>query len=351
MSFPTPTVVESGLNMIVSAMNGSTVNFTKVKLGNGAEPETGVESMTDIVNPLFTCNITDYSASGNTITVTFLFTNTDVETTFRWSEIGLFASCNGTESLFAYTNAGDDAESVPANDSGFYEENTYHLTIVVDSTENMTATVRSQAYASREALDDHIYDYNNPHRVTAEQVGLGSVPNVTTNEQTPTFTEAAELTALTSGQTISTILGKIAKAVRSLISHLEDFNNPHRVTASQIGAAREEHTHTAAEITGGTISVTRGGTGRGSWVANGVVYASSTDELSQLSNPTGASILMQGASGAPYFQAVGNMTMYAVGDSAPTQTNLLWIDTTATTGGLKYYNGSAWVHVPVAYAG
>jgi hypothetical protein len=27
----------------------------------------------------------------------------------------------------------------------------------------------------------------------------------------------------------------------------------------------------------------------------------------------------------------------------------LWIDTTATTGGLKYWNESAWVHVPVAY--
>ena len=38
-----------------------------------------------------------------------------------------------------------------------------------------------------------------------------------------------------------------------------------------------------------------------------------------------------------------------VGTSAPTNTKLLWIDTTATTGGLKYHNGSSWVHVPVAY--
>lgn len=29
---------------------------------------------------------------------------------------------------------------------------------------------------------------------------------------------------------------------------------------------------------------------------------------------------------------------------------LLWIDTTSVTGGLKYYNGSEWIHVPVAYA-
>lgn len=37
------------------------------------------------------------------------------------------------------------------------------------------------------------------------------------------------------------------------------------------------------------------------------------------------------------------------GTSAPSNTGTLWIDTNATTGGLKYYNGSAWVHVPVAY--
>ena len=40
---------------------------------------------------------------------------------------------------------------------------------------------------------------------------------------------------------------------------------------------------------------------------------------------------------------------FVVGASAPSNTNLLWIDTTANTGGLKYHNGSAWVHVPVSY--
>lgn len=40
---------------------------------------------------------------------------------------------------------------------------------------------------------------------------------------------------------------------------------------------------------------------------------------------------------------------YVVGTTAPSNTSLLWIDTNASTGGLKYYNGSSWVHVPVAY--
>lgn len=41
--------------------------------------------------------------------------------------------------------------------------------------------------------------------------------------------------------------------------------------------------------------------------------------------------------------------IFIAGATAPENTKLLWIDTNATTGGLKYYNGTAWVHVPVAY--
>ena len=50
--------------------------------------------------------------------------------------------------------------------------------------------------------------------------------------------------------------------------------------------------------------------------------------------------------------AVANVVspdIFYAGTSAPTNTNLLWIDTNSTTGGLKYYNGTTWVHVPVAY--
>ena len=40
---------------------------------------------------------------------------------------------------------------------------------------------------------------------------------------------------------------------------------------------------------------------------------------------------------------------FAAGTSAPADTKKLWIDTTPVTGGLKYWNGSAWTTVPVGY--
>lgn len=49
-----------------------------------------------------------------------------------------------------------------------------------------------------------------------------------------------------------------------------------------------------------------------------------------------------------YWQMAGSAqsSPFIVGTSAPSDTTKLWID---TNNGLKYYNGSAWVVVPVAY--
>ena len=41
--------------------------------------------------------------------------------------------------------------------------------------------------------------------------------------------------------------------------------------------------------------------------------------------------------------------VFVAGTTAPSNTKLLWIDTTPTTGGLKYHNGSSWVGVPTQW--
>ena len=116
----------------------------------------------------------------------------------------------------------------------------------------------------RHDLEQHSANKSNPHNVTAAQVGLGNVPNKSTNDQQPTFTAASALTALTSGEKLTLMLGKIAKAISVLISlqstvstlqstvnsnkssvstlqstvssHQSNKSNPHGVTAAQAGA-------------------------------------------------------------------------------------------------------------------
>ena len=63
---------------------------------------------------------------------------------------------------------------------------------------------------------DHSQTTGNPHGTTASDVGLGNVPNVSTNDQTPTFTEASTRNNIASGEKLSVILGKIQKFFNDL---------------------------------------------------------------------------------------------------------------------------------------
>lgn len=90
-------------------------------------------------------------------------------------------------------------------------------------------------------LISHIANGGNPHNVTAEQVGLGSVPNVTTNNQKPTFTEATNRSNIVSGETISVLFGKIKKFFADLKtvaftgSYTDLSNKPTTATTSASG--------------------------------------------------------------------------------------------------------------------
>lgn len=53
------------------------------------------------------------------------------------------------------------------------------------------------------------------------------------------------------------------KIKSAIDSHANNKNNPHNVTASQVGAAPSSHKHTASDITSGIFPVSVGGTGSG----------------------------------------------------------------------------------------
>ena len=52
--------------------------------------------------------------------------------------------------------------------------------------------------------------------LSKSDVGLGNVPNVSTNDQTPTFSQASSRANIASGEKLSTIFGKIMKVIADL---------------------------------------------------------------------------------------------------------------------------------------
>ena len=103
----------------------------------------------------------------------------------------------------------------------------------------------------------HIGNKSNPHGVTKAQVGLGSVPNVATNDQTPTFTQASALGNLSSGEKLTISLGKIMKAIADFIAHKEDAVL-HITTAERTNwndANSKKHAHSNKSVIDGITQV------------------------------------------------------------------------------------------------
>lgn len=84
---------------------------------------------------------------------------------------------------------------------------------------------------------------------TKGDVGLGNVPNVTTDDQTPTFTVATTRANLTSGDKLSVILGKLAKWYTDLKG------------VAFSGSAADLSTGTLASARLPTVPISKGGTG------------------------------------------------------------------------------------------
>ena len=84
------------------------------------------------------------------------------------------------------------------------------------------------------AAYEHSQTTGNAHNMTKADIGLGNVPNVATNDQTPTYTAASALAALTSGEKLSAAFGKLARGVSDLIAHIAD--NVKHITAAERAA-------------------------------------------------------------------------------------------------------------------
>ncbi|MDE6724525.1 MAG: hypothetical protein K2J79_02875, partial [Ruminiclostridium sp.] len=121
------------------------------------------------------------------------------------------------------------------------------------------------------------------------QVGLGNVPNVATNDQTPTYT-AGTLSELSSGEKLSAAFGKIAKAVKDLISHIADSTR-HITAAERMawnGKAAGNHTHTAVDVGALTdIKIGTVTTGAAGSKASASASTSGTETILNLTIPKG----------------------------------------------------------------
>ena len=157
--FPSLTFTEAGMKMLIQSQNGHTLTFTKGKLGSGVlTGSDDITKFTDLKAPKMELPVVKKDDSGKEkISLTFNTSNKALEVGFASRELGVFAKLDdGAETLYAYSNAGNDYDYIPNKDTPT-DENRLVVNLIVSSSANINVLVDgSIVYAHMSDLDDRL---------------------------------------------------------------------------------------------------------------------------------------------------------------------------------------------------
>lgn len=157
--FANLTFTSQGTQMLVQAQNSHTLTFTCGKLGSGVLTDTDdISKFTDLKSPKMTLPIVSVDDSNEEkLVLTFDTSNTELEEGFVSREIGIFAKLdNGSEALYAYSNAGNNYDYIPSKDTPS-DENRLVVNLVVSSSANISVQIdKSIVYTHKSDVEKMI---------------------------------------------------------------------------------------------------------------------------------------------------------------------------------------------------
>lgn len=269
MFFPKLSLTDSGRSLLVKALSGETLTFSKLAIGTG-ETNSAARTLTGMINQVVDMEITNIERGDGLVSLEGSFDNSVLNDNIYARELGVYAiDPDDGEILYAYANAGEFASYISASNSTSYERVSINVLVAVGDAEHIEAVMGEfTGYVTEKEFKEHTESTKNPHGVTADDVGLGNVPNVATNNQTPTFAGLTTSQAnnpgtipienITSGETLRVMMGKIRNAIARLIHHLS-ASNPHNITAAKLGVGeivRGTYTGSGVYGSGSKTSIT-----------------------------------------------------------------------------------------------
>lgn len=279
-------ITNAGIELLKNALSGGTITVTAIKSGAGKVDVSALKSQTAVSSIKQSGTVQGVTKTNETIKIGVLFSNAGLSAGYSMTQLGIYAKgSTGSEVLFAISQSTTGKE-VPAESAMPSWSLVHNFYIKLNNDVKMTATVDPEGYVTFEtmqiALNTHTGNKSNPHSVTKSQVGLGNVPNVATNDQTPTYSDTTTLVTLSSGEKISIAFAKIKLAITILINHLANKSNPHGVTKSQVGLGNVENKSSATirgELTKGNVTTALGYT-----PANQTDMTNAQDAITQLNS-------------------------------------------------------------------
>lgn len=161
--FANLTFTSQGTQMLVQAQNTHTLTFTCGKLGSGSITDgDDITKFTDLKSPKMKLPIVSVDDSNpEKLVLTFDTSNTNLEEGFVSREIGIFAKLdNGAETLYAYSNAGNNYDYIPSKDTPS-DENRLVVNLVVSSSANISIKIDSSiVYVHKSDVESMIKTHN-----------------------------------------------------------------------------------------------------------------------------------------------------------------------------------------------
>lgn len=248
--FIQPIVTNKAVNEVSQAVaNRETITFTRVALGSGRH-RTGVETKTDIVQLVHTLPVTQSMSTDTADTIRILarLDNENITQELSINEIGVFAKRgNNPEFLFMYTWAEQGDIIPPRSQSAVYRDYDFNTTI----SRNQQITIQYNPNASvfakvselnavknelKNDIDTHKRD-TNVHLQTGEREKWNGKAEHNHRHQVSDIDGLSDkIDAVT-----------VKKANQSDFSaHINNRNNPHNVTKTQIGLSNVDNVKQAS---------------------------------------------------------------------------------------------------------
>ena len=314
-------ITNDGSELLTQWTGGKTLTITRAAAGTGRVSEAAMLAQTALVSEKQAASIVSNKTTAQGQRIQLQVTPQTLG--YALNQFGVWAKlASGAEKMIALFQTDTDAGvEIPSKESvPDYVYTFYGLLEFSGTGGTLQVTIDPEALATTAAVAEvvrvHSENKGNPHSVTKTQVGLGNVPNVATNDQTPTYTAATTLSTLTSGEKLSVSMGKIMKAITDLISHIGNKSNPHSVTKTQVGlgnvpnVATNDQTPTYTAAT--TLSTLTSGEKLS--VSMGKIMKAITDLISHIGNKSNPHSVTKTQVG------LGNVPNVATNDQTPTYT-------------------------------
>lgn len=200
-------LTNEGSTLMTKAVTGGNLVFTKAETGTGSSSAPAF--LTQVIGKQQDLHI-DVVQEGSDCKITCLLNNYQVEEGYILKQIGIYAKLADDEDDILAIIGQQSGEQIHPAAEGEAEYEWITL-LKVSGTSSITVEGGAGSLALKKDLFAHTNRQDNPHNVTAKDLGLDKVENISPSEQIPIFEEAENRTNIENGDTQATLWGKVKK--------------------------------------------------------------------------------------------------------------------------------------------